>query len=75
MIIIFNELLHHNTDSEDVHEVISDNDIDHKEHACDIGIIRVLKDVHDTIPILQGRDLEEGQETIKQVVKVCITEE
>jgi hypothetical protein len=58
-----------------VHEVVRHQQVDHEEDPRDVRVVRVLQHVHDLVPVLQGRDLKEGQETPEKVVEGRIAEE
>ena len=75
VLVEFDEPLHDDADDQDVHEVVRHQQVDHEEDPRDVRVVRVLQHVHDLVPVLQGRDLEEGQETPEKVVEGRIAEE
>lgn len=75
VLVELDEPLHDDADDQDVHEVVRHQQVDNEEDPRDVRVIRVLQHVHDLVPVLQGRDLEKGQETSKEVVEGRIAEE
>ena len=75
VLVELDESLHDDADDQDVHKVVRHQQVDNEEDPRDVRVIRVLQHVHDLVPVLQGRDLEKGQETSKEVVEGRIAEE
>ena len=65
MLVELDKSLHNNSDDQNMDEVISHKQIDHKEDSRYVGIVRILQHIHNLVPILQGRNLEQGKEATK----------
>ena len=59
VLVELDEPLHDDPDDQDVHEVVRHQQVDHEEDPRDVRVVRVLQHVHDLVPVLQGRYLEQ----------------